>query len=164
MKSKSFAFICLLALAISSLPVFGQPSSFSGKWKLNRTKTTLQNSQLFLAEIKILQKNDSLLTTRVYENGNGETYPFNENLPLDGKECKIVIFNMPRTAKATFSPSDGLINFESATIFSGNYGADTLKIMEMWKTEANGNMLTITSTTSYSAGTSMGIQYFDKTE
>jgi len=164
MNTKSSAILLMFVLTVLTFPVFGQSDSFSGKWKLNRDKTTLQNSQLFLSEITLLRKSDSLFTTRVYENQNGETYPFKENLPLNGKECKIIIYDMPRTAKATWSPNDGSINFESATIFSGNNGQDTVKAKEVWKTEANGKILTITATTSFSAGTATGVQYFDKLE
>jgi hypothetical protein len=74
-----------------------------------------------------------MLTTRVYENGNGEEYPFQENLSLDGKDCKIVIFEMPRTSKATCSDADGSIAITSATTFTGNYGEEDMTAIESWK-------------------------------
>jgi hypothetical protein len=152
----------ILMIYVSSSPVWSQTSPFSGDWKLNREKTNLQGSQLFLSKIKVELKSDSLLTTRVYENGNGQEYPFVENLALDGKDCKIIIYDMPRTSKASFSQVDGTINVESTTVFTGSNGEDSFKAKETWKIEDGGNILSIAFTAGSSAGSATGIQYFDK--
>jgi hypothetical protein len=112
--------------------------------------------------ITVLQKNDSILTTRVYENEYGEQYPFQENLPLNGKECKIVIYDMPRTARASFSSVNGPLNFESTTTFYGNSGSDSLKTKETWHIQKGGQLLKIDYTSTYSGGSASGTQYFDK--
>jgi len=162
MRTKTAFFLVIFMILISASPIRSQTSPFSGEWKLNREKTNLQGSQLFLSKIKVELKSDSLLTTRTYENGNGEEYPFVENLSLDGNECKIIIYDMPRTSKATSSPGDGTINLESTTVFTGNNGEDNYKAKEIWKIEEGGNILSIAFTNSSSAGSTTGTQYFDK--
>jgi hypothetical protein len=150
--------LCMTAMLASQ----AKSPSFSGEWKFNREKSTSANNQLFLSKLTVQHKSDSLLTTRVYENQYGEQYPFRENLPLNGKECKIVIYDMPRTSKATLSAGDGKLNLESVTTFYGNSGSDNLKAQEIWTTENEGKTLKIAYTLTYSAGTSTGTQYFDR--
>jgi len=162
MKTKTTFCLMIFMIFISASPIRSQTSPFSGDWKLNREKTNLQGSQLFLSKIKAELKSDSLLTTRTYENGNGEEYPFVENLSLDGKDSKIIIYEMPRTSKASFSQGDGTINLESTTVFTGNNGEDNFKAKETWKIEDGGNILSIAFTASSSAGSTTGTQYFDK--
>ena len=98
----------------------------------------------------------------VYENENGEQYPFKENLPLNGNECKIVIYDMPRTSKASLSSGTGSLNVESTTTFYGNSGSDNLKTKETWNIQNGGKSLKIDYSTSYSGGSATGVQYFDK--
>ena len=99
-----------LILTISASAGDGKPA-FAGNWKLDRTKSSTTGSSLFLSAINIKVQNDNLLTERVYENSNGENYPFNENLTLDNKEYKIVIYEMPRKSKAQWSEKENsLIN------------------------------------------------------
>jgi hypothetical protein len=162
MKTKTLVLVSILLFSISSLTVSGQSQSFSGEWKFKREKSTGINNQLFMAKISVMQKSDSILTTRVYENENGEQYPFKENLPLNGKECKIVIYDMPRTSMASLSSGNGSLNVESTTTFYGNSGSDNLKTKETWNIQNGGKLLKIDYTTSYSGGSATGVQYFDK--
>ena len=162
MKTKTLVVFSVVFFFISFKPAMGQSQLFSGEWKLNKEKSTTQNDQLFLSKMTILQKNDSLFTNRVYENGNGESYPFKENLSLNGAESKISIYDMPRKAKASLSENNKSIEFESITTFYGNGGADDLKTKETWSVENEGKTLKMGYSTSYSGGTSDGTLYFDK--
>lgn len=162
MKTKAIIILGMLLIFLSSSTVKSQSSQFSGEWKLNKEKTALQSSRLFLSQIKIHLKSDSLLTTRIYEADSGEEYPFVENLSLDGKECKIVIYDMPRTTKALFSSKTGLINVESTTTFYGDYGEDNFKAKETWKVEDKGKTLSIAASGTSSGGSSSDTLYFDR--
>jgi hypothetical protein len=162
MKTISTIGLLILLIFISSSDVISQMPPFSGEWKLNREKTDLKGSQLFLSKIKVILRTDSLLTTRVYENSNGEEYPFVENISLDGKDCKITIYEMPRTSKAKFSSAEGLVTVESTTIFNGNNGEENFKASETWKIENGGNTLSIAFTNSSSTGNVTGTEYFDR--
>jgi hypothetical protein len=159
---KNPVFILIIILIISSfIPVVAQNGNFTGEWKLNKEKTVLPDNSLFLSKITIQLKTDSLLTVRVYENSNGEEYPFEENLSFDGKDCKIVIYDMPRSSKATKS-ADGSINIESKTTFQGSNGEDNLIAKEVWKVDNDTKMLVLNYTNKSSGGEVPGTSYFNK--
>jgi hypothetical protein len=160
MKTKKIS----LFLVILLLPVFiasAQKADFSGEWKINKEKSTPSDGQLFLSKITIQLKSDSILTTRVYENGSGEEYPFDEKLSLDGKDCKIVIYDMPRTSKAT-RDNDGSISISSATTFNGNNGQEDMVAKEIWKLDSDGKLLTLEFTNKMSGAETTGTYFFEK--
>jgi hypothetical protein len=164
MKTKLIFIALSLIFFLPALTIYAQKIDLSGEWKLNKEKTVLTDTQIFLVGITIKLKSDSLLTMRVYENGNGEQYPFDENLSLDGKDCKIFIYDMPRTTKVSRSESDGSIMFESTTIFQGYNGTDTLSAKETFKIDNEGKVLTMNFTNKSSAGEITGTNYFNKVE
>lgn len=164
MKTKLFFIIIILIISAGSFTASSQNPDFSGEWKLNREKTVLTDDQLYLSEIKILVKRDSLITSRTYEDGNGQVYPFDENLTLDGKECKIIIYDMPRTSKASKVNADGSIIVESKTTFYGNNGEDNLNSTETWKVDKDGPTLVISFKNTMSAGEVSGTNYYTKTK
>jgi hypothetical protein len=162
MKTKATLGLLFMLFFSSSFSAHAQNTDLTGEWKLNREKTILADNQLFLSKITIQVKGDSLLTTRVYENGNGEEYPFDENLTLDGKDCKIVIYEMPRTSKASKVNEDGSIVIESKTTFTGNNGEDNLLAKETWKIDKDTKLLVIDFTNKMSAGEFTGKNYYNK--
>jgi hypothetical protein len=162
MKTKTILIAFALLFFLPSLTIYAQKADFSGEWKLNKEKTSLAENQLFLSGITIQIKSDSLLTTRVYENGNGEEYPFEENLSLDGKEYKIVIFDMPRTSKATRSDSDSSLMIASTTTFIGNNGQEDMTAKETWKIDNEGKTLTLEFTNKMPGKEITGIYYYNK--
>jgi len=162
MKTKTTFIALCLVFFLPALNIYAQKTDFSGEWKLNKEKTVLTDNQIFLSGITIQLKSDSLLTTRVYENGNGEEYPFEENLSLDGKESKIIIFDMPRTSKATRSDTTGSIKIESTTTFNGNNGSEDMTAKETWKVENEGQMLTLEFTNKILGNETTGTYYYNK--
>ena len=164
MKAKTITGLAVLFMFLTSLSLSAQKPDFSGEWKLNREKTALADNSLFLSGITIKIKADTLFTSRVYENANGEQYPFDENVTLDGKEGKISIYEMPRVTKATGINADGSINVESKTTFNNNGIEDNLVAKEIWKIAGDTKMLTIEFTNSMSAGSGSGTLYFNKTK
>jgi len=161
MKTKPIFTLLILLTFSFSFSAVAQNSNFSGEWKLDREKTTMANDQLFLSMVTVQLKKDSLLTTRVYSNGY-EEYPFVENLSLDGKDCKINIYDMPRSSKASRSASDGSILIESKTTFYGNNGEEDMIANETWKVDKAGNMLTIDFTNKMSGSEFTGTNYYNK--
>jgi hypothetical protein len=162
MKTKATILVFIVIIINSFFTASGQKPEFSGEWKLNKEKTILADNQLFLSGIKIQFKNDSLLTSRTYQNSNGEEYPFDENLSLDSKECKIVIYNMPRVSKASGINSDGSILIESKTTFTTDNGEDNMVAKENWKVDNEGKMLTLQFINKSAAGESAGNFYYNK--
>jgi hypothetical protein len=162
MKTKTILMSLSMLFFLSSLTIYAQKTDFSGEWKLNKEKTVLADNQLFLSSVTIQQKSDSLLTKRVYENGNGEEYPFNENLSLDGKDCKIVIFDMPRTSTATISDADKSLIISSTTTFSGNSGPEDMIAKETWKVDNEGQLLTLVFSNKMSGNETTGTYFYNK--
>jgi hypothetical protein len=162
MKTKTILSLLFLLFLLPSFKASSQKNDLTGEWKLNKEKSVITESQLFLSGITIQQKSDSLLTMRIYENGNGEEYPFDEKLSLDGKECKIVIFEMPRSSKASISATDNSINIISATTFNGNSGPEDMTADENWKLDADGQTLILQFTNKMSGNESKGTYYFNK--
>jgi hypothetical protein len=164
MKTKPTFSLLVAVFLITSFNCYAQKPDFAGEWKLNREKTVLADNQLFLSKVTIQIKGDSLFTTRVYENGMGEEYPFDENLTLDGKDCKITIYDMPRTSKAFISDTDGSINVESKTTFYGDSGEQDMIAKEVWKIDPETKMLTVEFTNKVSDNETTGINYYTKAD
>lgn len=162
MRTKPFIALIILLLILTASTISAQKADLSGEWKLNKEKSVIADNQLFLTSITIKIKPDSLFTTRVYENGNGEQYPFDENLSLDGKECKLVIYDMPRTSTATRSDSDGSIKISSATTFNGNNGEENMTAKETWKMDNEGQTLTLEFTNAMSGNEFTGTYFYNR--
>ncbi|HOB85930.1 MAG TPA: hypothetical protein PLB27_11295 [Bacteroidales bacterium] len=94
-----------------------QKSAFSGTWKLDRTKSVLPEYISVLTQITVKMKADSILTERYYDVGDGQEYPFDENLPLNGSNVSITIYDMPRKTNVTFSDMDNTVSLTSTTTF-----------------------------------------------
>jgi hypothetical protein len=164
MKRVTF-FVFLMALTIAvTLPVASQKSDFSGTWKLDKQKSVLTEFSPTLVKISVAFKGDSLLTERVYDIGDGQEYPFIENVALDGQESKITIYDMPRKAKAVWSEQDNVVNLESTTTFYGSNGSEDFISRETWKVDKASNTLTISFRNKGSGGESEGYFTFTGTD
>jgi hypothetical protein len=118
-------FISLFIFAfISVLPAAGQDSGFQGAWKLDRTKSTVLEYFPTLVRLDVQIKGDSLLTERTYDTGDGQEYPFTENLTLDGKQYNITIYEMPRKSKASRGEQGSILSLESTTTSNGSNGPE----------------------------------------
>jgi hypothetical protein len=153
-----------MAIAISiSIQASAQKADFNGNWKLDMTKSTLAEYSPVLVRIDVQIKGDSLLTERYYDTGDGQIYPFTENVTLDGKDYNITIYDMPRKTKASWSEQDGLM-LESTTTVNGDAGSDNFVSKETWKADGTNKTLTINFKNSMSAGESTGVFFFNKAE
>jgi hypothetical protein len=164
MKTKTIPSFLLLLIFLPAFNISAQNSQFNGEWKLNKEKSVLTDSQLFLSRINIQLKADSVLTTRVYENANGEEYLFDEKLTLDGKDNKIEIYDMPRTSMATLTKSDGTISIASTTTFNGSNGMEDMVAKETWKVDSDGKLLTLQFTNKMSGNETTGTYFYEKTK
>lgn len=162
MKKKTFTIGLFLIIFIAA--VSAQKTGFTGEWKLNRDKSILSEDHMILSKINIQLKSDSLITTRFYENGDGQEYPFDEKISLDGKDNKIVIYDMPRTSTASRSGSDDSILISSTTTFNGNNGMEDMTSSEKWKVDADGNLLTLEFTNKMSGSETKGTYIYEKTK
>jgi hypothetical protein len=116
-----------------------------------------------LATITINIDGETLKTERVYEGGDGQEYPFTENLTLDGKEYKITIFDMPRKSKAAWTEQENTILIESVTTFYESGSPEDFVSKENWKVDKTTGILTISFVNSSSYGEIKGAFYYKKT-
>lgn len=81
---KNASFLILFFFTISA---FSAVSNFSGTWKLNKSKSTL-NSEFSMAptQIVISQAETTFDVTR-HSNFQGQDYTMTDKFTLDGKEC-----------------------------------------------------------------------------
>lgn len=135
MKTKSL--LLPLFVFLISISAFSQNTSLNGIWKIDRQKSVIPYDQLFLSKINISIKGDSLYTTRVYEDPNGQEYPFDENLLLNGTESNIMIYEMPRVSKAQKGNEDSVV-IESRTTFNANGSEESLVAKEILKITPEG--------------------------
>jgi hypothetical protein len=141
---RSIFFVFLMAFAIvSSYQVSGQKADFNGTWKLDMTKSTLVDYTPVLVRIDVKINGDTLLTERFYDTGDGQEYPFTENLTLDGKEYNITIYDMPRKSKASWSEENKSVLVESTTTFYGDSGSQDFISAETWQADAANKTLSI---------------------
>jgi len=153
----------LMAFAIAfSIQVSGQKADFDGSWKLDESKSTLPQFPVILVKIDVTIKGDSLFTERFYDTGDGQIYPFTENLTLDNKEYLITIYDMPRKTKAAWSESG--LSLESSIVINGNSGPEDFISKETWNADAANKTISINFKNSTSAGEESGVFFFNKAE
>jgi hypothetical protein len=162
MKRATFLISVVILSITCTLTSSGQKSDLAGKWKIDRQKSVLPDDLPALTGITINVKGDSLLTERVYETGDGQLYPFKENISLDGKECKMIIYEMPRKTRATWSDPDNSVNLESTITYYGSSGQEDFVFKEIWKADKKNNTLTISFVNKTSMGESAGNYSFTR--
>lgn len=164
MKRTIFFMLFMVLTIASSIQLSAQKADCNGSWKIDLNKSTLAEYSPTLVRIDIQIKGDSLLTERYYDTGDGQEYPFKENLTLDGKEYNITIYDMPRKSKALLSDPDGFVIVESTTTTNGNGGSEDFISKETWKADPANKMLTISFKNNMSGGETEGAFIFNKIE
>jgi hypothetical protein len=164
MKNKLHSNLLIALFLLSALTATAQKTDFSGNWVLDRTKSSVVTDQPTMIKLRIMMKQDSVLTFRIYDRADGQEYPFNENLGLDGKECNIIIYDMPRKSKASLSDSDGSLAFETVTTFSTDSGPSDFKSKEIWKLDREKKILTIDFKNNMAGNETSGSWLFNKVD
>ena len=160
---RAFVFIPLMVLTIIfTISATAQKSDFTGTWKLDSAKSVLpEYSSILLTRIIVKLKADSLLTKRFYDVGDGQEYPFDENLPLNGTNVSITIYDMPRKANVTWSDKDNTVNLTSTITYYPSGSPVDFNSKETWKVD-QANTLTISFVNKSSQGESAGQFFFTK--
>jgi hypothetical protein len=161
MKRTSLIILTLAFAIFTSIQSSAQKADFNGSWKLDMTKSTLPEYTPALVQIDVQIKGDSLLTERHYDTGDGQVYPFTENLTLDGKEYSITIYEMPRKSKASWAEQEGSVAFESTTTANGS---EDFISKEIWKADAANKTLVINFKNSMSGQEATGLFFMNKAE
>ena len=78
--------VFILAAVLMAVIVNAQPADFTGKWKLNSSKSTL-NDQFSLAPNEVIVNQEiSLINVEKHSNFQGTDYTINDKYTLDGQE------------------------------------------------------------------------------
>lgn len=162
-KSLLFA-VAVICTLIISLPSSAQKEYFSGSWKIDRDKSQIPAYTPLLTKLKVQVKGDSLLTVRVYDGGDGQEYPFDENVTLDGKEYQLTIYDMPRKTKASYTEADGVITVESVTTFDNGSGPEDFVSKETWKTDKENKAFVMAYKNKSSQGEAEGTLLYTREE
>ncbi len=160
-KLVSSVILSVLILLFSN-SVVGQNHRFNGTWKLDMSKVPATGNFPVLTKIIIKIKGDSLLTERFYNTGDGQEYPFKENLTLDGKESALIVYDMPRKSKATWKEKDAVLIHEATTTANGSNGPVDFKSTETWSVKGENNILTISFKNMVFTDESTGTFIFNK--
>lgn len=161
MKRTALIIFTMAFAIVSSIQSSAQKADFNGNWKLDMTKSTLAEYTPVLVGINVQIKGDSLLTERHYDTGDGQIYPFTENLTLDGKEYSITIYEMPRKSKASWAEQDGSVIVESNTTANGS---EDFISKETWKADAANKTLVINFKNSMAGQEVTGLFFLNKAE
>jgi len=138
---KALVFISLMVLTIIfTISAIAQKSSYSGTWKLDRTKSVVPEYTPVLTRITVTMKADSIFTKRYYDIGDGNEYPFDENLPLNGTNVSITIYDMPRKTNVTWSDIDNTVNLTSTITFYDSGSPVDFNSKETWKVDQTNTM------------------------
>lgn len=106
-------FMTLTTLLVLAIMVSAQ-TDFSGKWKINKEKSTL-NSEFSMApsEVTVIQKGNDLNVERL-SNFQGQSMTIKEKFTLDGKECiNDGMMDTKKKSVAKFSDDKKVLTIES---------------------------------------------------
>ena len=164
MKKIISTVLFILLVLIFSDSAAGQKADFTGTWKLDMTKVPVTGNFPVLTRINIIIKEDSLLTERFYNTGDGQEYPFTEKLTLDGNEHMITIYEMPRKSIASWKEKDVILVLQSTTTANGSNGPVDFKSTETWTVDNVNNILTISFRNTSYEGELTGAFIFNKSD
>jgi hypothetical protein len=156
--------LSILLVLIFSDSAAGQKADFTGTWKLDMTKVPVTRNFPVLTRINVIIKEDSLLTERFYNTGDGQEYPFTEKLTLDGNEHMITIYEMPRKSIASWKEKDVILVLQSTTTANGSNGPVDFKSTETWTVDNVNNILTISFRNTSYEGELTGAFIFNKSD
>ena len=150
--------VFILAAALMAVMVNAQPVDFSGKWKLNNSKSKLNDQFSFApGEVNITQELNSINVEK-HSNFQGENFTTVDEYTLDGQES--INEGWQGTTKKSVANWDG--NKQMLTVKSKlpmQDGAE-ISITEVYKMKDN--ELVIESNTSSSFGDASETMVYDK--
>ena len=156
-SSKKTAFVIgasIFCLCTSATMLF--VVNFSGDWKLNESKSEIgQFGRGAARSIKVVSSDaNGIVIERTSTNQNGEAVVRKESLTFDGKEVESTggFGNSKRKAKAKWSDDGNSMIIDAVTSFDRDGQTMEIKQKETWKLSADGNTLTIESSSSSSFG------------
>lgn len=148
-----FAFILLSTGVVSAQGKV----NFSGKWKINESKSKLNEQySSHPSEITITQSGNNLTVERI-SNMRGNEMKFTDHYTLDGKECRNPGFRDSETVSTAKWSADGKAITINTKISTDNGDMTMARVLKM-----DGNSLVMDFTINGSFGESSETWVFDK--
>lgn len=125
---KSVLLVWFLFLTVG---LFAQ-SDFSGKWKLNSSKSKL-NQEFSMAPVSIVitQKGNDL-TVEKHSNFQGQEFVSTDKLTLDGKECiNTGMMDSQKKSTCSWSPDKKVLTINSKIPFGDNGDMTQVEIIKL---------------------------------
>lgn len=158
-----------LALLIAPVIFFSfqrlpDKANFSGEWKLNEGKSDLgQFAQFAPRTIKVDQKADSIMITKIAPSFNGDEVSLTETLPFDGREVESTIFGTSkRKASAKWSDDGQTLMISYNIMFDFNGQQTEVKGTETWALADGGKTLISQNNSSSSFGDNAAKGVYEK--
>lgn len=154
MKKAAF----LLTAILLAVMVSAQGTDFSGKWKLNNSKSKLNADFSFAPQEIVVQQNGNDLSVEKHSSFQGNDFNISDKFTLDGKECINEGWQgSKKKSTAQWSPDNKVLTITSKIPMQD--GGD-LSITEIFKMD--GNNLIIESSASSSYGDLNETMAYDK--
>jgi mannan endo-1,4-beta-mannosidase len=126
----------------------GMKTGFSGHWIFDEDKSVLDNwgAGSLPAKMEIIQNEDSLAVHKTFLVEYGDDTATDENLTLDGKECKSEFRNSPRIMTANWSATGDTLFIESKIMLNRGGQNSEMVIREAWSLQRPNQTLSIEQT------------------
>ena len=144
MDNRTLLIVSLISVAAITV-MAGESVDLSGTWVFSEEKSTLDDmgTQFLPTEIKITQKDNDLAIQRTYQREYEDDFVIEEELTMDGKECKSEFMNSPRVTTANWSEEGDVLVIVSNITFERDGQTSGLEINEDWSLQEDGKVLSI---------------------
>jgi hypothetical protein len=157
MKQFSFKTLPLFFVGVAFLSAFmlkPAPTDFSGKWKLNESKSELGQFANFATRVIEAQQNaEAISISRTAPSFDGNDVTTKEQLTFDGKEAESTFIADSKKKSVASWADDGKmlkITYSFKMEFGGQ--SNEIKGTEAWTLSDDGKMLTVKGKSSSSFG------------
>jgi hypothetical protein len=155
----------LLVVLIMVCTLFAaEKTNFSGEWMFNEEKSVLDEmGRAFIPYKLVITQGDNELTVqKTFTMENGEDMITDENMTLDGKECKSEIWNSPRITTANWTAAGDTLNIEMKITFNQDGNNNEMLLQEAWSLQDEGIRMVINHFSSSTWGERKITMIFDK--
>jgi hypothetical protein len=151
---KAAPFLLAGAFFLSAFTLKLANTNFSGKWKLNESKSELGQFANFATKTMEAQQTDNAISiSRTAASFDGNDVTSKEALTFDGKEAESTVFGeSKRKATASWSADGKIFTITYSIMLNFNGETNEIKGKEIWTLSDDGKSLTVKTTSSSSFG------------
>ncbi|MGW8315514.1 MAG: hypothetical protein ACWGNV_07935 [Bacteroidales bacterium] len=153
-KKFQWYFLGILSFMFFSTVAFAaEKVDFTGKWKLNESKSELGEGRAFsTAKMSVTLEGNAITIERTRTGRDGQERTSSETITLDGKENVVEGDNRSTTSTATWSDDGTTLTIKSDIEFSRQGETMKMQRTEVWTLGEDGKILKIQSDSSSARG------------